>query len=82
MLERSTLALYRDCIRLANHIGGKSAKGQQLRAIAREAFKKHMHETDTRRIEVLRADATRALSNYLLMKTLHKKQQTSFEGKE
>mmetsp|Transcript_968 Transcript_968/g.2873 ORF Transcript_968/g.2873 Transcript_968/m.2873 type:complete len:83 (-) Transcript_968:83-331(-) len=73
MLERPTLAIYRDCLRLAAHIGGRSAKGLQLRAIARDAFRKHKNETDPQRIEQLRADAVRALSNYLVMKTLKRK---------
>lgn len=72
-MERTTLALYRDCLRLANHLGGNSAKGQQLRKIAREAFRRNLNESDPKRIEKLRSDAMRALSNYLLMKTLKRK---------
>lgn len=58
---------------MAQHIGGRSPKGMQLRAIARSSFKQHRDETDEARIAQLKADAIRALSNYLVMKSLDKR---------
>ena len=73
MLERSTLHLFRDCMRLAAHVGGDSAKGLALKRMVREGFRKHKDVTDAAEIERLRGDATRALSNYLVMKSLNRK---------
>lgn len=75
-MERSTVQLFRDCLRLAKHIGGDAGKGVQLRTIAREAFKKRKAETDPQKIESLKADAIRALSNYLVLKTLKQKKKS------
>lgn len=72
MLERSTLHLFRDCLRLASHIGGTSPKGLALKKVVTEGFRKHKGETDPARIAELREDATRALSNYLVMKSLNR----------
>ena len=73
MLERSTIHLFRDCLRLAGHIGGSSPKGLALKKVVSEGFKKHKNVADKAEIEKLRADATRALSNYLVMKSLDRK---------
>ncbi|CAM9293713.1 unnamed protein product [Scytosiphon promiscuus] len=58
--------LYRDCLRLVDHIASKSPKGQQLRLILRNEFKKNMSETDPVKIEALKGGAIRGLSNYLV----------------
>ena len=59
--------LFRDCMRLVGHIApGNSPKGLALRAMVRTEFKKSMHEKDEAKIEVLKAGAIRALSNYML----------------
>ncbi len=72
MLERTTLQLFRDCLRTAHHIGGDSAKGRALKQVVKEGFRKHIGVTDAAEIEKLKADAVRALSNYLVMKSLNK----------
>ena len=41
--------------------------------MVREGFRKHKDVTDAAEIERLRGDATRALSNYLVMKSLNRK---------
>jgi len=69
-MERTTLQLYRDCLRLVKHIGGDSKKGHALRRIVQESFRKNANETDPKKIQVQKSDAIRALSNYLVMKTL------------
>ncbi len=53
-------------MRLVNHIGGQSPKGIGMRAMVRSEFRKNAGETDSDKIEALRAGAVRALSNYLL----------------
>ena len=72
MLERSTLQLFRDCLRLAAHVGGDSPKGVALKRMVTEGFRKHSDVTDAAEISKLKADAVRALSNYLVMKSLNK----------
>ncbi len=41
MIQRTSSQLYRDCLRLVNHVAGRSRKGQALRAIVRGEFKKN-----------------------------------------
>eukprot|EP00903_Cladosiphon_okamuranus_P008251 g7942.t1 len=65
-VERSATRLYRDCLRLVDHIASKSPKGQQLRLILRTEFKKNMAETDPVKIAALKGNAIRGLSNYLV----------------
>lgn len=73
MLERSTIHLFRDCLRLASHVGGDSPKGLALKRMVKEGFHKHKAVTDAAEIERLRADGVRALSNYLVMQSLDRK---------
>jgi len=60
--------LFRDCLRLVNHISGHSAKGANLRRIVGGEFRKNMKEEDPERIEALKGNAIRALSNYLMVR--------------
>ncbi|ETW02060.1 hypothetical protein H310_05672 [Aphanomyces invadans] len=66
-VSRTSLQLYRDCLRLANHIGGKTKKGYAIRSMLRAEFRKSMNETDELKIENLKANAVRGLSNYLVL---------------
>ncbi|TMW69321.1 hypothetical protein Poli38472_001477 [Pythium oligandrum] len=66
-ITRTSIQLYRDCMRLAKHIGGTSKKGQAIKELIRREFEKGRHETDPEKIEVLKANAVRGLSNYLMM---------------
>mmetsp|Transcript_2730 Transcript_2730/g.3219 ORF Transcript_2730/g.3219 Transcript_2730/m.3219 type:complete len:112 (+) Transcript_2730:233-568(+) len=66
-VQRTALQLYRDCLRLVKHIApGKSPKGLALRAMVNSEFGKNKHEKDEAKIEIMKAGAIRALSNYLL----------------
>ncbi|KAJ0407578.1 hypothetical protein ATCC90586_006221 [Pythium insidiosum] len=54
-------------MRLAKHIGGNSKKGQAIKSLIRREFEKGRSETDPEKIEALKANAVRGLSNYLVM---------------
>ncbi|CAH0513475.1 unnamed protein product [Peronospora belbahrii] len=64
---RTTIQLYRDTLRLAKHIGGNSKKGQAIKQLVRKEFEKGRSETDPEKIEALKANAVRGLSNYLVL---------------
>ena len=64
--ERTTLQLYRDCLRLATRLGGRSAKGIALRSMVKAEFVKNKDETDEQKIIEQKNAAMRALTNYLL----------------
>ena len=71
-ISRKTPQLYRDCLRLVQHIAGKSAKGNQLRLIVRNEFKKNAHVEDPQVVENLKCNAIRGLSNYLMLQSFNK----------
>ena len=68
--QRTSIELYRDLLRLINHIApGSSPKSLALRTMIRSEFDKSKHlspEKDAAQIEMLKANAVRALSNYML----------------
>jgi Complex 1 protein (LYR family) len=67
-VQRTSRQLYRDCLRLIQHVapGRTSPKSVALRQTVRAQFRKHELETDGDVIELCKAKAVRALSNYLL----------------
>jgi hypothetical protein len=44
-------ALFRDCLRLADHIGKQNGNGKALREMVRQSFKQNMYESDPQKIE-------------------------------
>jgi Complex 1 protein (LYR family) len=66
---RTTIKLYRDCIRLVNHVAGKSVKSQNLKRIIGGEFRKNRGVTDPASVDALRGDAVRGLANYLMMES-------------
>ena len=51
---KSSLALFRDCLRLVAHMAGRSSpKAKSLRAIVAAQFRAHRHETDAAKLHVL-----------------------------
>lgn len=65
--------LYRDCLRLVQYVApGYSSKAKAIRGTVRAQFRKHQGETDPDKIEQYKADAIRALSNYLLTQQAQK----------
>ena len=65
-LNKSTVQLYRDCLRLAHHIGSNSAKGRAIKAGIRSSFKANKGVEDPAEVERLKGTAIRALANYVL----------------
>ena len=61
--------MYRHCLRLVNHVGGNSAKGKQLRILVKKEFIKNKDVTDEAQLNALKNNATRALTNYLMMES-------------
>ena len=53
---RTSLELYRDCLRLIKHMAGSSSpKAVHLRSILSSQFREHKHEMDPARIQALKA---------------------------
>ena len=72
-MNRTSLELYRDCLRLVRHIApGESPKALALRHTVRQQFQQHKNETNEATIESLKANAVRALSNYMLYQSAQK----------
>uniref|UniRef100_A0A7S1CKJ3 Complex 1 LYR protein domain-containing protein n=1 Tax=Bicosoecida sp. CB-2014 TaxID=1486930 RepID=A0A7S1CKJ3_9STRA len=71
---KTTLQLYRDCLRLVKHIAGDSPKATHLRSIVGAQFRKNKDETDERKIHDMKQSAERALSNYFLFEHVQKDQ--------
>ena len=44
--ERTSVQLYRDCLRLATRMGGRSAKGIAMRSMIKAEFVKNKNEKD------------------------------------
>ena len=82
-LQRTTVQIYRDCLRLVRHIApGASAKSDNLRAHVRSEFRKNMHESDPQKIEELKSAAIKGLSNYLVFEQTKREQAARAAGKE
>lgn len=73
IMNRTSLELYRDCLRLIRHVApGESPKALALRQTVRQQFQQHQRETNEETIEALKANAIRALSNYMLYQSAQK----------
>ncbi|CAB9516258.1 expressed unknown protein [Seminavis robusta] len=66
-IPKTSLQLYRDCLRLVRYVApGESKKAVALRSIVRNEFAKNREVQEEQQLQALRANAIRALSNYLL----------------
>ena len=75
--------LYRDCMRLVRHLApGYSPKSIALKQMVRSQFQANRHENDPTKIESMKADAVRALSNYMLYQSAQKDTQLQNAMKE
>ena len=82
-INRTSLELYRDCLRLARHVApGYSPKAVALKQMVRSQFQANRHEKDASKIEKLKADAVRALSNYMLYQSAQQDTQLQAAMKE
>lgn len=68
-ISRTTPALYRDCLRLIQHIAGNSKKGENLRRIVGGEFRKNAKVADEAVVVLLKSNAIRALANYLMIES-------------
>ena len=59
-VSRTSVQLYRDCLRLVNHMAGNSAKGNQLRAIVRGEFKRNKDVHDEEKVAALKTEYVHA----------------------
>eukprot|EP00924_Labyrinthula_sp_SR-Ha-C_P004501 snap_masked-scaffold_1-processed-gene-2.35-mRNA-1 protein AED:0.01 eAED:0.01 QI:0/-1/0/1/-1/1/1/0/79 len=65
-IEKTTVEIYRDCLRLIKHVAGDSPKANNIKNILRQEFKKNKYETSEEKISELKFSAVRGLSNYLM----------------
>ena len=87
MSHRTSIELYRDLLRLVAHIapGTTSPKSIALRTMIRSEFNKSKHlspsnPSDEVQIETMKANAVRALSNYMLYKSGMQDKSSSNKG--
>jgi len=78
-VTRTTTELYRECLKLAGYVGGKTGCTTPLQKNIRKQFKLHMHEKNPEKIEQYRNDAIRAISNYFVFAEL-KRTDPRFQG--
>lgn len=70
-------------MKLVRHIApGYSPKGVALRQMIRSQFQANRHELDPTKIEAMKSDAVRALSNYMLYNSAQKDTQLQNAMKE
>ncbi|GMH57638.1 hypothetical protein TrRE_jg5400, partial [Triparma retinervis] len=68
VVSRSSIELYRDCLRLISHIApGSTPKSQALRLSLRSQFSANKGLTDPIEVENAKAAAVRGLANYMVM---------------
>lgn len=53
-IGKSTLAIYRDCLRLVEHVGARTKKATLVKEMVRSEFKKNMKVKDEEKINELR----------------------------
>ena len=65
--DKSTLEIFRDCLKLASYMSDNSAKIAGIRMMVRGQFKANQHVTDPEQIDKLRFDAIKGVSNFTIM---------------
>ncbi|GMI42035.1 hypothetical protein TrCOL_g3289 [Triparma columacea] len=67
-VSRTSIELYRDCLRLISHIApGSTPKSVALRTTLRSQFRANANLTDEVEVENAKAAAVRGLANYMVM---------------
>ncbi len=78
LVTRTSPQLFRDCLRLVQHIAGKSSpKSLKLKSIVRQEFKKHALISDEALIDQLKSNAVKGLANYLMLESSMKDERIS-----
>lgn len=72
-----TLKLYRDCLRLAEHVGSKGGNTHAIKKQIQLQFRKNAGEADPDKIIEQKEAAVRGLSNYMFVEA----QRMAQEGK-
>ena len=65
--NKSTLEIFRDCLRLIPKMVHEPNKVIAVRKLLKQEFFKHRNEKDPEKIQSLRFNAIRGISNYLLI---------------
>uniref|UniRef100_A0A7S3PD97 Complex 1 LYR protein domain-containing protein n=1 Tax=Aplanochytrium stocchinoi TaxID=215587 RepID=A0A7S3PD97_9STRA len=79
---KTTVQIYRDSLRLIKHIAGESPKAHNIRNVVRQEFRRNSNVTDPQKIEDLKFNAVRGLSNYLVYQAAMKDEQIQRKIKE
>jgi hypothetical protein len=69
-MDRTSLQLYRDMLRLVRHLAGRSPKAKALTSEVRTAFRANMLESDPNKIALAQQRGRQALTNYLTLESL------------
>jgi len=69
-LNKTTIEIYRDCLRLAKYVGSKNGQTKNIVLNVRKQFKTNMYEDDPEKIESFRKAAVRGLSNAYLYESI------------
>jgi hypothetical protein len=64
-MGKTTRGIYRDCMRLVEHVAARTVKADKIKYMVRASFRTNMGEKDPDKVEQLRANAVQALSTYL-----------------
>eukprot|EP01015_Nassula_variabilis_P008004 TRINITY_DN1625_c0_g1_i5.p3 TRINITY_DN1625_c0_g1~~TRINITY_DN1625_c0_g1_i5.p3 ORF type:complete len:115 (+),score=33.17 TRINITY_DN1625_c0_g1_i5:64-408(+) len=66
LAKRTTKEIFRDCLKVVPFMLQEPNKIAVVRRMFIQEFRKNQHETDNEKIEELRQNAVRGLSNYLI----------------
>ncbi len=64
--EKSTLEIFRDCLKLVPRMVTERPKINAVRILIKREFEKNKTEADAEKIDSLRFNAIRGISNYLI----------------
>lgn len=65
--HRTTLTLYRDCLRAARHFAARTPKEQRIRSMIRSEFERNRDVISFDEVKHLREQAITGLQNYVFM---------------
>ncbi|GAM27734.1 hypothetical protein SAMD00019534_109100 [Acytostelium subglobosum LB1] len=65
VIKKSTVHIYRDCLRLARYIGEMNGFTKNIHLHIARSFREHKNEADQEKIEEYKTDATRFITNFM-----------------